>query len=71
MIEPVTNLNGLSPVEDWIHHCEWLEQERDKWLRIAQRLFKERMSYLHGHTYDLKTDDALLTASILEWQNTL
>lgn len=34
MIEPVKNLNGLSPVEDWIQHSQWLEQERDKW-RIA------------------------------------
>lgn len=42
------------------------EEERDMWLRIAQRLFKERQTMLHGHVYDLPTDDVILEATILE-----
>lgn len=29
MIKPVENLHGLSLIEDWIQHSQWLEQERD------------------------------------------
>lgn len=42
------------------------EEKRDMWLRIAQRLFKERQTMLHGHVYDLPTDDVILEATILE-----
>lgn len=45
---------------------EAVEAERDKWLRIAQRLFKERQSLLHGHTYEPSIDDVILNATILE-----
>lgn len=43
-----------------------LAAERDKWLKIAQRLFKERQTLLHGHTYDLPSDDVILEATILQ-----
>jgi len=38
MIKPVKNLHGLSPIEDWIHHSQWLEQERDKYRDACERL---------------------------------
>ena len=43
MIKPVKNLHGLSPIEDWIHHSQWLEQERDKYRDACERLI--------GHYY--------------------
>lgn len=46
-IKPVENLNGLSPIEDWIHHSQWLEQERDKVLNEAQAV-REMLSDLHA-----------------------
>lgn len=38
MIKPVKNLHGLSPIEDWMQHSQWLEQERDKYRDACERL---------------------------------
>jgi hypothetical protein len=47
-------------------NCKKLEAERQHWLELAQRLFKERQTILHGHQYDLPSDDVILEASLLE-----
>ena len=50
MIQPVKNLHGLSPIEDWIQHSQWLEQERDK--------YRDAFTILHNCVLKYANEDA-------------
>ena len=64
MIQPVKNLHGLSPIEDWIQHSQWLEQERDKYRDACERLIGHygEMDFKISGRYDTAGDEVGLFA---------
>lgn len=51
MVKPVKNLHGLSPVEDWIQHSQYVEQQRDALTKRIERL-REKLKCVRLYTYE-------------------
>lgn len=60
MIKPVKHLHGLSPIEDWIQHSQYVEQQRDE--------LRKRIEGLIGE-YDEKLDQATAQRTFAELHN--